>query len=111
MSKIAAVLAMIGMVFSPTIAAADLPPANSAQVNLSHFEDEDLTCFMRTADGRTLNLNGICGNNVGSSGVTISSAAVNLMGSLGGLEAYRRPAGTPQCFAFDAQGQPCPPVQ
>jgi phage baseplate assembly protein gpV len=111
MSKTTAVLAMIWMVLSPTIAAADLPPTNSAQVNLSHFEDGDLTCFMRTADGRTLNLNSICGNNVMSSGVTVSSAAINLTGSLGGLEAYRRPVGTPQCFAFDAQGQPCPPIE
>ena len=106
-----AVLTMIWMVLSPAIAAADLPPASSSQADSSRFEDGDLACFMRTSDGRTLNLNGICGNNVGSNGVTVSSAVLDSTGSLGGLEAYRRPAGAPQCFGFDAQGQPCSPTQ
>jgi hypothetical protein len=111
MLKTTVMLAMIWTALSPALAAADFPPANSSQADLSYFEDGDLTCFMLTPDGRTLNLNGICGNNVKSSGGTVSSAAINLAGSLGGLEAFRRPAGSPQCFALDTQGQPCSPAE
>lgn len=104
-----AALAMIGIALSPAIVAA-VPPANS-QANLMHFGDGDLTCFMRTADGRTLDLNSICGNNARSGGITTSSTAIHSTGSLGGLEAYRGSATAPLCFGLDAQGQPCSPAQ
>lgn len=82
-------------------------PALISQPQIS--QDDTPVCYMQTADGRTLNLNGICGRSATDRPV-ISITPSTPSPNLGGLNVSRSADGSP-CYGLDAQGRPCPPIQ
>jgi hypothetical protein len=99
--------------------------SSSQSLSGSAIADDNLVCYMNTTDGRTLNLNRLCGSNISGSNGNGSygnssngsnsmgtSTVVNAepVGNLGGLAVDRTPSAS-ACYGLDAQGLPCPPVQ
>jgi hypothetical protein len=127
MLKLPSLMAGLSIAFLPfpsnILPAAAIDRSPSPGLSGSAIADDNLVCYMHTIDGRTVNLNRICGNNTTGNNVTNSNSpnssnssnsptAVNAPPSnnLGGLGVNQAP-GTPACYGFDAQGLPCPPPQ
>ncbi|NJO42120.1 MAG: hypothetical protein HC769_32755 [Cyanobacteria bacterium CRU_2_1] len=70
--------------------------------------DDSLVCYMVTSDGRTLNLNSICGSTDRTQQSSSNAAHTRPSGNLGGLDIFGRGADAPPCFGLDDNGQPCP---
>lgn len=94
------------------VAVADVPSRAIAPASPLPSIDDALVCYMLTADGRTLNLNPLCGR--GTAGptpqrMTLSSTSLSPETNLGGLDVWGRGPDAPPCFGLDEQGRVCPP--
>jgi hypothetical protein len=75
----------------------------SSNPQATYADDDSLLCYIVTPDGRTLNLNHLCGTNVDrprpDSARTDSSNRSSVTSPI---------QQTPGCVVFDANGRPCP---
>jgi hypothetical protein len=87
------------------------PPSLRLTATPATVED-GLVCYMQTAEGATLNLNGICGSNAANPNRQISVSQSSNSGTLpAGLVPYSGTANGVACVAIDQQGRPCRAVQ
>lgn len=80
-----------------------ISPANASSPQETYSDDGSVLCYIVTPDGRTLNLNHLCGTNVDRPPSPV--AQTNSSDRSSTTSPIQQ---APGCVVFDANGRPCP---
>ncbi|HEY9641771.1 MAG TPA: hypothetical protein V6C57_14885 [Coleofasciculaceae cyanobacterium] len=98
--------------FTPTVAWGELPATRLQFAAPPATVDDGLVCYMQTAEGATLNLNGLCGSNAANPNRQLTVSQSPHSGTLpAGLAPYSRTSNGVACVVIDQQGRPCRATQ